>query len=133
MDRSLPIAGAPLVTFTKSELRVPGAARLAHGETQVFELELRGQKREAFVLRHGDSLRAFLNECPHWAVELDLGDGHFYDEDIDKLYCKNHGAIFSPETGVCESGPCLGRSLDLFAAHADGDDVVVTLEIPAIG
>ncbi len=127
MDRLHTLGLGPPSRTPAPELRISGAGRLAPGETQVFELELSGRKREAFVLRYGDAFYAYLNECPHWAVELDLGDGHFYDADIDKLYCKNHGAVFSPVTGQCESGPCLGRSLDRFEAKLDGEDVIVHL------
>lgn len=133
MDRSLPLVPAVALETQRTEHRVLGAAALGPGETRVFELELHGRKREAFLLSYEGAFHAYLNECPHWAVELDLGDGHFYDADIDKLYCKNHGAIFSPTTGVCESGPCLGRSLDRFSARPDGDDVIVTVEVPSRG
>ncbi len=129
MDRLHTLGLAPPSRTATPELRVAGAARLAHGETQVFEVDYLGRKREGFVLRHDDAFHAYLNECPHWAVELDLGDGHFYDAEIDMIYCKNHGAIFSPSTGRCESGPCLGRSLDRFGARVDGDDVIVTVDV----
>ncbi len=108
-----------------TDLRLAGAARLAHGETRVFELEYAGRQREAFILAHHDEFFAYLNECPHWSVELDLGDGHFYDEELDRVYCKNHGAIFSPITGECDSGPCLGRSLVGLRVRRDGDDLLV--------
>lgn len=108
------------------EVRVEGGARLGHGETRVFELAYAGRTREAFVLAHEGSFFAYLNECPHWSVELDLGDGHFYDEDLDRVYCKNHGAIFSPTTGECDSGPCLGRSLVALRIRRDGDDILVS-------
>jgi nitrite reductase/ring-hydroxylating ferredoxin subunit len=131
MDRLHTLGLAPQGRSATPELRVVGAARLAHGETHVFELDYLGRKREAFVLRHGDTFHAYLNECPHWAVELDLGDGHFFDAELDMIYCKNHGAIFSPSTGRCESGPCLGRSLDQFVTRVDGGDVIVSITAPA--
>jgi nitrite reductase/ring-hydroxylating ferredoxin subunit len=87
----------------------------------------RGREREAFVLRRLGVLYAFINECPHWSVELDLGDGHFYDEQLDRIYCKNHGALFHVESGLCETGPCLGRSLEGLALEVDGPDVLVHL------
>lgn len=107
------------------EVRVPGAGRLGHGETQVFELVHEGRQREAFVLRLEERCYAYLNECPHWSVELDLGDGHFFDEELGRVYCKNHGALFSPTTGECEMGPCRGRSLVQLRVREDGDDVLV--------
>jgi len=111
------------------EIRVPNVQALAEGQSQTFafELEVRGvrRKHEGFVLRRRGQLLAFQNECPHWSVELDLGDGHFYDEELDRIYCKNHGALFLLPSGVCETGPCLGRSLTAFLVRSDGDDAVV--------
>ena len=88
-------------------------------------LERAGRRREAFILRRHGALLAFLNECPHWGVELDLGDGHFYDEELDRIYCKNHGALFVLPSGACETGPCLGRGLERLSLHRDGQDVWV--------
>lgn len=109
-----------------AEVRVPQGAQLAHGETQVFEVEYAGEQKEAFLLSYDGKCFAYLNECPHWTVELDLGDGHLYDPELDRIYCKNHGAIFFPQTGECESGPCMGRSLVALRVRREGDDVVVT-------
>lgn len=82
---------------------------------------------EGFVLRRGEEWLAYLNECPHWSVELDLGDGHFYDQEIDRIYCKNHGALFVLPSGDCETGPCMGRALVQYSARLEGEDVLVTL------
>lgn len=111
-----------------AEVRVPGAARLAEGQSQVFSVTQDGREREAFVLRRAGELHAFQNECPHWAIELDLGDGHFFDPELDRIYCKNHGALFFVDSGLCETGPCLGRSLVRFSVTVSGDDVLV--EVP---
>lgn len=106
-------------------VRLPLAPLLAEGATRAFELALYGRKREAFLLRYDGRLRAFLNECPHWSVELDLGDGHFFDEGLRRIYCKNHGALFSPTSGLCETGPCLGRALTQFVVEEGATEVVV--------
>jgi len=117
----------------KEELRVSGTASLADGETRTFPLQFLGRDAEGFVLRHEGALYAYLNECPHWSVELDLGDGHFFDPAIGRIYCKNHGALFHPENGVCETGPCLGRSLVRFLVRAQGDDAFVGERTPPNG
>lgn len=111
-----------------AEIRVPGATRLAEGETLLFTCTYQGREREGFILLHEAALYAYLNECPHWAVELDLGDGHFFDEQLERIYCKNHGALFHPKSGVCETGPCLGRALTRFPVRVEADDAVVQLE-----
>ncbi len=107
---------------------MPRGALLGEGESQVFSVVQEGREREAFVLRRGGQWFAYLNECPHWTVELDLGDGHFFDPELDRIYCKNHGALFFVDSGICETGPCLGRFLERFWVRAEGEDLIV--EVP---
>ena len=112
--------------MSTARLRVPGAARLASGQSATFEIERRGELMLGFVLRHEHGHVAYLNRCPHWDVDLDLGDGRFYAEDVDRIYCKNHGALFRVPDGVCDHGPCLGRALEPFALELEGEDVWVS-------
>lgn len=113
------------------EVRVRGVAALEEGQSVTFhfhwEVAGRAWQREGFVLRRAGALLAFLNECPHWSVELDLGDGHFYDAELDRIYCKNHGALFVLPSGACETGPCLGRELTSFSVRTDGEDALVSI------
>jgi nitrite reductase/ring-hydroxylating ferredoxin subunit len=108
-------------------LRVVGGARLSFGASERFTFEHGGEALEGFVLRHETGMFAYLNRCPHWGVDLDLGDGRFYAEDLDRIYCKNHGALFRAQDGVCDHGPCLGCTLDSFSVELDGDDAWVNL------
>lgn len=112
-------------------IRVDGAGRLAHGQSQRFAFKRSQLAEEGFVLRWGDGLYAFANSCPHWSVDLDYGMGDFYDAALDRVVCKNHGALFHPQTGYCEWGPCTGHSLERFELASEGDDVIV--QIPARG
>lgn len=106
-------------------IRVPGAARLAHGETRVFSWESPFGPLEGFVIAHGGELRAYENKCRHLPVPLDYGDGDFYYAALDRITCKTHGATYEPLTGFCDDGPCAGAYLTRFDLEADGDDVVV--------
>lgn len=108
-------------------LRVAGAARLEHGQSLRFQFQRGASSEEGFVLRWGDGLYAFANSCPHWSVDLDYGTGEFYDVDLERIVCRNHGALFHPQTGFCEWGPCTGHSLESFSVTADGDEAVVTI------
>jgi nitrite reductase/ring-hydroxylating ferredoxin subunit len=109
------------------EVRVTGAVRLGHGESLRFNFA-RGQLTlEGFVLRWAEGLYAFANSCPHWSVDLDYGMGDFYDAELDRIVCKNHGALFHPQTGFCEWGPCTGHSLERFDLTTEGDDAIVTV------
>jgi nitrite reductase/ring-hydroxylating ferredoxin subunit len=104
---------------------VAGATRLQAGESVRFAFQRSKLPEEGFVLRWGNALYAFANSCPHWSVDLDYGTGNFYDVELDRIVCKNHGALFHPQTGFCEWGPCTGHSLERFELTSSGDDVIV--------
>ena len=108
-------------------IRVAGAARLPHGQSKTFTFQRGKLPEEGFVLCWHDGLYAFANSCPHWSVDLDYGVGDFYDGELDRIVCKNHGALFHPQTGFCEWGPCTGHSLERFEIETEGDDVVVAV------
>jgi nitrite reductase/ring-hydroxylating ferredoxin subunit len=106
---------------------VAGATRLKEGETTRFPFQRGKLAEEGFVLRYGGELYAFANSCPHWSVDLDYGMGDFYDVALDRIVCKNHGALFHPQTGFCEWGPCAGHSLERFQLAVEGEDARVTI------
>jgi nitrite reductase/ring-hydroxylating ferredoxin subunit len=100
---------------------------LQHGQAQRFHFERGELAQEGFVLNWRGELFAFANACPHWSVDLDFGSGEFYDAELDRIVCRTHGALFLPQSGFCEWGPCAGRSLERFDLARDGDDAVVTI------
>lgn len=108
-------------------VRVSGVGQLAHGESVRFHFKRGNVAEEGFVLRFGECLVAFANSCPHWSVDLDYGTGDFYDGALKRIVCKNHGALFHPQTGACEWGPCSGESLERFELITEGNDVIVQI------
>lgn len=109
------------------EVRVPGALHLKEGKTQVFLVKSGKDAKNGFIIRYQGQLLAFLNECPHWSVDLDLGDEDFFDPELERIYCKNHGALFVLPSGECETGPCLGRALTAYALRVEGEDAFVSV------
>ncbi len=64
------------------------------------------------VVRHGQSVYAYLDACPHqggtpmaWRKDAYLNGGG------NRIVCSAHGAQFDIVTGVCTLGACLGQSL----------------------
>lgn len=119
--------GAPLPGSPLAEIRLAGAAALPQGESRTFVFERAGKPFEGFLLRHALGFFAYANSCPHWNVDLDLGFGDFYDPETDRIFCRNHGALFLPQTGECTAGPCAGLFLEPFDVHVEGSDVLVVV------
>ncbi|HVZ82024.1 MAG TPA: Rieske 2Fe-2S domain-containing protein [bacterium] len=96
---------------TPKPLKIVEASGLKEGRTVKFIIQRPDRETEAFVFRKNGKILAYLNLCRHWTVGLDFDDNEFFSPDGEWLVCKNHGAIYHPQTGRCESGPCGGASL----------------------
>lgn len=78
-----------------------------------------------FVIRLGDHIHGYINECPHAFTPLDWEPDKFFSQDGDWLICATHGARFYPDSGLCQRGPCKGQSLTALPIDiADGQVVV---------
>ena len=62
------------------------------------------------LVRLGDDVMAYHNECPHAGRRLDWAPGQFLIE-AGMLVCAAHGAAFALESGACIGGPCRGQGL----------------------
>ncbi|HEY6722742.1 MAG TPA: Rieske 2Fe-2S domain-containing protein [Polyangiaceae bacterium] len=113
-------------------MRLTGAAGMAHGEAQAFSFYRYGGEHAGFLLCYEGRFLAYANNCPHWNVDLDLGMGRFFDPRFDAIVCRNHGALFTPATGLCRAGPCVGASLERFSTVVEGSDVVVYIPAPTL-
>ncbi len=101
---------------------------LVEGETAVFDfIDAAGMTSEGLVIRYEGQLQAFKNLCRHQPLPLDYGDGDFLDGDDRYLLCRNHGALFEPDTGKCVSGPCAGASLFKYPVEERDGMIVVTI------
>jgi nitrite reductase/ring-hydroxylating ferredoxin subunit len=82
-----------------------------------------------FLVRRGERVFAYRNQCPHALVHLDHPPGDFFSLDRQHLQCAFHGALFRVEDGFCVAGPCRDRSLRPFPIRVE-DGVVFAAEPP---
>ncbi|GGE44274.1 (2Fe-2S) ferredoxin [Marinicauda pacifica] len=61
------------------------------------------------VLRSGDTVRAYVNVCPHAGRPLSLPSGKTLVSEGRYVICPFHGASFELGTGACAGGPA-GKS-----------------------
>jgi nitrite reductase/ring-hydroxylating ferredoxin subunit len=111
----------------RMEIRIDGADAMAHGETRTFDFPRNGRTAQGFLIRHQGAFHAYLNQCCHWPVPLDMGDNDFYYAPADRIMCKTHGAVYQPDTGLCDYGPCAGAKLDAYLVTVHADHVIVTV------
>ena len=92
-----------------------------------FEIEacLDGDDESLILHRDGNSVRAWLNVCPHAGRRLDWAPGRFLKDKQGRLVCAVHGATFELAAGECIAGPCKGSALKQI--EVDVRDGVVVL------
>lgn len=66
---------------------------------------------DGLILRRSNRLILYRNQCRHWPVLMDFGDGDFLGADERTIQCRHHGALYDAETGLCFAGPCVGSKL----------------------
>jgi nitrite reductase/ring-hydroxylating ferredoxin subunit len=87
-----------------------------------FTVTLAGAETAIMVVRLGRTIRAYVNCCPHLAMNLDWQPDHFFDFERRHILCGMHGALFRVADGVCVYGPCVGRALTAVAIEVrDGE------------
>jgi nitrite reductase/ring-hydroxylating ferredoxin subunit len=75
---------------------------------------------ELILLRRGDRVFAYHNECPHTARNLDYAPGRFLVRD-GRITCAVHGATFAVESGACVGGPCRSGLVPVPVEQHDGE------------
>ncbi len=78
-----------------------------------------------FVVRVGQSVRAYVNRCPHQRYRLNFLPDDLLTDDGRYILCAMHDALFEKNTGLCVSGPCLGRSLSALPIEVDAGRVLL--------
>jgi nitrite reductase/ring-hydroxylating ferredoxin subunit len=88
-----------------------------------------------FVVRVGDTVRGYLNRCPHAGHPLDLLPHRFLTADGTLILCSSHGALFEKASGYCVAGPCAGRALTPIALQVRCGFVLLddSVDVEALG
>jgi nitrite reductase/ring-hydroxylating ferredoxin subunit len=104
------------------ELADPGAKGFTLGRG---DWPLRG-----FVVRRGDTVRAYVNHCPHAGFPLNWQPDAFLAPGATLILCVMHGALFDIDTGQCVSGPCAGQALRALPVRVTQGYVVLEEDVP---
>jgi nitrite reductase/ring-hydroxylating ferredoxin subunit len=75
---------------------------------------------ELILLRLGERVFAYHNECPHAGRNLDYAPGRFLVRDA-RIICAVHGATFAVDSGACIGGPCRNGLVAMPIEVVDGE------------
>ena len=98
MNPARPAPGAPLLRIADLADPEARAVDFRHGEA-LFSL---------VVVRRGDLIVAYENDCPHARQPMERPDGRVVMLERKYLVCSAHGASFRMEDGACVGGPAKG-------------------------
>jgi nitrite reductase/ring-hydroxylating ferredoxin subunit len=92
-----------------------------------------GEEREAILVGLNGEVAGWLNYCRHMThITLDKGTGAAIRD--GEIICKNHGAMFETDTGLCTFGPCEGAYLEAVdVAVEDGTVRLVDQDYEYVG
>jgi nitrite reductase/ring-hydroxylating ferredoxin subunit len=76
------------------------------------------------VVRSGETVRAFVNVCPHQGRPLSLPSGKALVSEGKYVVCPFHGASFDVATGACAGGPAGKAGLKPVSVQVKDGDVV---------
>jgi len=99
---------------------------LKDSESRGFEIPLDSETVQIFIVRKGDTVFGYTNECPHIGTPLNWKNTTFLTQDGSQIICATHGALFLIENGMCTAGPCLGQNLKGVALNCNDDVITVT-------
>ncbi|QNR98172.1 Rieske 2Fe-2S domain-containing protein [Stenotrophomonas sp. 169] len=91
--------------------------KITDGGFAEAEVVIDGDAESLVLYREGDSVRGFLNICPHAGRRLDWAPGQFLKSREGHLVCAAHGASFALDSGQCVAGPCKGDRLRAVAVQ----------------
>ena len=97
----------------------------------------RGMLREGVddrlcVVRQGDEVFVWLNDCPHEHRPMEYHQDRFLSGDGRHIVCYAQSAHFDIRTGHCFAGPCTGRRLTKVQARVAHGKVWIPAELPSI-
>jgi nitrite reductase/ring-hydroxylating ferredoxin subunit len=98
----------------------PSSELLEGADAAPFDVKYVGQTCLAFAIRFEGKVHAYLNRCTHVPMEMDYQPNRFFDSSGQYLICATHGAMYSPDSGACQGGPCRGGLVKIAVSEHDG-------------
>lgn len=103
-------------------------ADIEDGEGKGFTLGEGAAATDILVVRQGERVYGYVNNCPHQGTPLDWTPDRFISDDSGLILCATHGAQFTIAEGICVSGPCIGAHLQPVPVAADAQGRIVMMK-----
>ena len=91
-------------------MRLCAVADLADPGSKGFRFRAESRLFAGFVVRRGDEIRGWIDQCPHAGWPMGAMDDRYLTRDGDRILCAGHGGLFSQD-GLGVTTPCVGQRL----------------------
>jgi nitrite reductase/ring-hydroxylating ferredoxin subunit len=118
------VSTLPRLSATPAGVALGRLDLVADGKARNIVIEMRAGRFHGFVVRTGDTVRGYVDRCPHAGLPLAQKLDDYLTPNGRFITCSWHGALFEPATGACVGGPCAGQHLTAWPlAVVDGQIV----------
>ena len=107
------------LTATPPGVKLCRAEDIAHGRARNFVVQTRSGRFHGFIVRRHELVHGYVDRCPHAGVPLARVLDDYLTPDGSLIACSWHGALFTPDDGLCVGGPCLGQRLAAWPVCVD--------------
>ena len=101
----------PRLTATPPGVKLLPLDAVKDGAARNLVLEMRAGRFHGFVIRTGDAIVGYVDQCPHMGLPLAQELDRYLTPDGSLIACSWHGALFDIGSGTCVGGPCVGGAL----------------------
>jgi nitrite reductase/ring-hydroxylating ferredoxin subunit len=100
---------------------------IPEGTSKGFAADPKAYYADILVVRTGQGVYAYRNNCPHTGAPMEWQPDQFLDYTGTLIQCSIHAAQFRIRDGYCLAGPCEGQYLRKVAVEVR-DGMIVALE-----
>ncbi|HEY3949735.1 Rieske (2Fe-2S) protein [Phenylobacterium sp.] len=105
-------------------MRLCAVDEIADPGSKGFRFRAEARLFAGFVVRQGEAVRGFVDQCPHAGWPLGYDD-RYLTRGGDHILCAGHGALFTLD-GEGVTVPCLGQRLTAWPVEVREGEVFTT-------
>ena len=104
--------------------RIPSSS-IAPNEASMIDIPNNVDGLTAIVVRSSKKLSAWINSCPHDGRQLCNDPKYLWNKELNRVQCMHHQAVFEPDTGLCDNGPCRGETLTSLPVEEKNGEILI--------